>query len=113
MRFCAALRLCTDCHSASSRVSGSGGVFWRTVDYVLPDIDRVEVVRGPGATLWGANAVNGVISIISKDAKDTQGLLVDSYAGHPAMRPPFWVLNPTAWPEVASRRAPSTAPDRA
>ncbi len=55
-----------------------GGVVWNTVDYVIPDLDRIEVIRGPGATLWGANAVNGVINITSKSAKDTQGLLVDS-----------------------------------
>jgi iron complex outermembrane receptor protein len=58
------------------------GVYWDTVDYVLPDLDRIEVIRGPGATLWGANAVNGVINIISKDARDTQGLLVDSRASN-------------------------------
>ena len=55
-----------------------GGVFWNTVDYVLPDLDRIEVIRGPGATLWGANAVNGVINITTKDAQDTQGWLLDS-----------------------------------
>jgi iron complex outermembrane receptor protein len=55
-----------------------GGVYWDTVDYVLPDLERIEVIRGPGATLWGANAVNGVINIISKDAQDTQGWLVDT-----------------------------------
>src|SRR4051812_7664021 len=52
------------------------GVYWDTVDYVLPDLEQIEVVRGPGATLWGANAVNGVINIITKSARDTQGLLV-------------------------------------
>ena len=52
------------------------GVYWDTVDYVLPDLDRIEVIRGPGATLWGSNAVNGVINITSKDARDTQGWLV-------------------------------------
>jgi iron complex outermembrane receptor protein len=51
------------------------GVYWDTVDYVLPDLQQIEVVRGPGATLWGANAVNGVINILTKSARDTQGLL--------------------------------------
>ena len=57
------------------------GVFWDVQDVVLEDIDRVEVVRGPGATLWGANAVNGVISIITKSARDTQGLLISGGGG--------------------------------
>jgi iron complex outermembrane recepter protein len=52
------------------------GVYWDTLDYIMPDLDRIEVVRGPGATLWGTNAVNGVINITTKSAKDTQGLLV-------------------------------------
>ena len=51
------------------------GVYWETLDYVLPDLERIEVIRGPGATLWGANAVNGVINITSKSARDTQGFL--------------------------------------
>ncbi|HEX5458471.1 MAG TPA: TonB-dependent receptor [Steroidobacteraceae bacterium] len=49
------------------------GVFWDVQDYLMPDIDRIEVVRGPGAALWGSNAVNGVINVISKSAQDTQG----------------------------------------
>jgi len=49
------------------------GVFWDVQDYLMPDIDRIEVVRGPGAAVWGSNAVNGVINIISKSAQDTQG----------------------------------------
>jgi len=51
----------------------SAGVFWNVQDVPLDDIERIEVIRGPGATLWGANAVNGVISIITKSARDTQG----------------------------------------
>jgi iron complex outermembrane receptor protein len=47
------------------------GVYWNTVDYPAADLDRIEVIRGPGATLWGANAVNGVINITSKSAQDT------------------------------------------
>ena len=50
------------------------GVFWNQLDTVLFDLDRVEVVRGPGASLWGSNAVNGVINVVSKRAADTQGL---------------------------------------
>ena len=57
------------------------GVIWSMQDYLLEDIDRIEVVSGPGGTLWGANAVNGVINITSKSAKDTQGLYVSSGGG--------------------------------
>lgn len=52
------------------------GVFWDALDLMLDDIDRIEVIRGPGAAMWGANAVNGVINIITKAATDTQGGLV-------------------------------------
>ncbi len=55
------------------------GVFWEVQDTFLEDIDRIEVIRGPGAALWGANAVNGIINIITKNAKYTQGLL--AYGG--------------------------------
>lgn len=51
------------------------GVFWDAQDVVLADVERIEVISGPGATLWGANAVNGVINIITKSAGATQGLL--------------------------------------
>jgi len=57
------------------------GVFWDVQDYLLQDVDRIEVIRGPGATQWGANAVNGVINITTKSAKDTQGLYVETSAG--------------------------------
>jgi iron complex outermembrane receptor protein len=53
------------------------GVYWDSVDYILPDLNHIEVIRGPGSTLWGANAVNGVISITTKSARDTQGFLFD------------------------------------
>lgn len=59
----------------------SAGVYWNMQDMMLEDIDRIEVIRGPGATLWGANAVNGVINIISKSAKDTQGVLISAGGG--------------------------------
>ena len=49
------------------------GTYWNMQDVLLEDVERIEVVRGPGGTLWGANAVNGVINIITKTAKDTQG----------------------------------------
>jgi iron complex outermembrane receptor protein len=51
------------------------GVFWDVQDTLLEDIERIEVISGPGATLWGANAVNGVINVVTKAAKDSQGLL--------------------------------------
>ncbi len=49
------------------------GVYWDAQDVLLEDVDRIEVIRGPGATLWGANAVNGVINVITKHSENTQG----------------------------------------
>lgn len=57
------------------------GVFWDVQDTLLEDIDQIEVISGPGATLWGANAVNGVINVTTKRARDTQGLLVHGGGG--------------------------------
>lgn len=57
------------------------GVFWEAQDVLLEDIDRIEVISGPGATLWGANAVNGVINVVTKSARDTQGTLISAGAG--------------------------------
>jgi len=58
-----------------------GGVLWDVQDYLLEDIDRIEVISGPGGTLWGANAVNGVINIVTRAARDTQGLYVSGGSG--------------------------------
>jgi iron complex outermembrane receptor protein len=58
-----------------------GGVEWNVQDYLLEDIDRIEVISGPGGTLWGANAVNGVINVTTKSAKDTQGLYLEAGGG--------------------------------
>jgi iron complex outermembrane recepter protein len=58
------------------------GVYWDVQDVMLEDVDRIEVIRGPGATLWGANAVDGVINIISKPAKSTQSGIVKVEGGN-------------------------------
>jgi iron complex outermembrane recepter protein len=57
------------------------GVRWDEMDMVLEDIERIEVIRGPGGTVWGANAMNGVINIITKSAQDTRGGLAAASAG--------------------------------
>jgi len=57
------------------------GVFWDAQNTLMEDIDRIEVISGPGGTMWGANAVNGVINVISKSAKDTQGTYASGSAG--------------------------------
>jgi len=58
------------------------GVYWQVQDTLLPDIERIEVIRGPGGTIWGANAVNGIINIITKNAKATHGALVTAGGGN-------------------------------
>jgi len=57
------------------------GVYWQVQDAVMEDLDRIEVVRGPGGALWGANAVNGVINILSQPARETTGVLVSGGGG--------------------------------
>lgn len=59
------------------------GVFWDTLDLPLFDIERIEVIRGPGGTIWGANAVTGVISIFTKKAAETNGTIVEAGGGTP------------------------------
>ena len=58
------------------------GVYWEVQNVMLEDIERIEVVRGPGATVWGSNAVNGVINIITKNARETRGTLVSATGGN-------------------------------
>jgi iron complex outermembrane receptor protein len=58
------------------------GVFWDVQDVMLEDVERIEVISGPGATLWGVNAVNGVINVITRSAKDTQGTLLAAGRGN-------------------------------
>lgn len=66
------LQVLLDGRSVYSPLTSS--VFWDVLDTYLADIDRIEVIRGPGAALWGANAVSGVINIITRSARDTQGV---------------------------------------
>jgi iron complex outermembrane recepter protein len=54
------------------------GVFWEALDTLLEDVERIEVIRGPGASVWGANAVNGVVNIITKSAEQTQSAFVQA-----------------------------------
>ena len=58
------------------------GTFWDAQKTFFDDIDRIEVISGPGGTLWGANAVNGVINIITRNAKDAQGLYASAGTGN-------------------------------
>jgi iron complex outermembrane receptor protein len=57
------------------------GVYWDVVDLPLDDVDRIEVIRGPGGTIWGPNAANGVINIITKNSHDTHGFTADTLGG--------------------------------
>jgi iron complex outermembrane recepter protein len=83
------------------------GVYWDTVDYPLEDVERIEIVRGPGASLWGANAVNGIINIITKPAANTKGGFVSGGAGtteHASGRSGTAVRSATLFPIASSAR---------
>src|SRR5713226_4658105 len=58
------------------------GVYWEVQDTLMEDVDRIEIIRGPGGTIWGPNAVNGVINVITKKTKDTRGGLVSAGGGN-------------------------------
>jgi len=78
-RFANKLLVLIDGRNAYTRAFS--GVYWENQDVMLEDVERIEVIRGPGATLWGANAVNGVINIITKHSADTQGGLLVAGGG--------------------------------
>ncbi|MEQ1544330.1 MAG: TonB-dependent receptor plug domain-containing protein [Methyloglobulus sp.] len=78
-RFANKLLVLVDGRSAYTR--SFSGVYWENQDVMMEDVDRIEVIRGPGATLWGANAMNGVINIITKHSSETQGGLLNAGGG--------------------------------
>lgn len=63
------------------------GVFWEAQDVIMQDVARIEITRGPGGSVWGANAVNGVINVITKNAADTRGTFVNLSAGSSTLGP--------------------------
>ncbi len=79
-RFANKLLVLIDGRNAYSR--SFSGVYWENQDVMMEDIDRIEVIRGPGAALWGNNAVNGVINIITKPSSQTQGGLLNAGGGN-------------------------------
>ena len=79
-RFANKLLVLVDGRSVYSQLFS--GVLWEEIDTILDDIERIEVIRGPGGTAWGTNAVNGIINIITKDTADTYGLFVKAGGGN-------------------------------
>jgi iron complex outermembrane recepter protein len=66
------------------------GVFWESLDVLLEDVERIEVIRGPGASVWGANAVNGVVNIITRNARDTASGYAEAGAASSERRQVAW-----------------------
>lgn len=101
-----------------------GGVLWEAHNLMLDDIDRIEVVRGPGGALWGANAVNGVINIITKHTRDTQGNLISAVYGNEEKgtlntrqggefgNNGFYRIYATGFKQDASRKPPAAGSDK-
>ena len=56
-------------------------MFWDSIEFMPEDIDRIEVIRGPGSSIWGSNAVNGIVNVITKSAAETQGSMVSALYG--------------------------------
>lgn len=79
-RFANELYVMVDGRSVYSQTTG--GVFWDVLDLPLEDIDRIEVIRGPGGSVWGVNAVNGVVNIVTKKAAETKGGMVAAGGGN-------------------------------
>src|SRR3546814_7080623 len=71
----------SDCSSDVCSSDLFSGVYWDMQDIIPEDVDRIEVISGPGATLWGANAVNGVINIVTRNAGASQGGYVSALGG--------------------------------
>jgi len=97
------------------------GVFWESQDVPMEDIERIEVIRGPGGTLWGANAVNGIINIVTRRAEESIGTYAEvgagtdrRYAGvrHGVAVGGGWVRGYVKHSERARSAAASTAPVR-
>lgn len=87
------------------------GTYWEVQDTLLEDIERIEVIRGPGGTLWGANAVNGIVNIITKHSRDTHGLLMTGAVGN-EITGPVGVRYGAAVGDTGQIRAYAKAVDR-
>jgi iron complex outermembrane receptor protein len=79
------------------------GVQWDSLDVPVENIDRIEVISGPGGTLWGANAVNGVINIVTRNSKDTQGGLRCERSRSPTQAVP---VKPVSLPSIRTMSRP-------